>query len=71
MLKFYSKLLSLIISDEALEDYKRVLELDPNNTESKRAVNILPQKVSKNYTKIKFLGRVYVLRKNLGRVESE
>lgn len=39
--------------DEALEDYKRVLELDPNNTESKRAVNILPQKIEERNEKLK------------------
>jgi len=39
--------------DEALEDYKRVLELDPSNVESRRAVNILPQKIEERNEKMK------------------
>eukprot|EP00088_Acartia_fossae_P020441 TRINITY_DN2202_c0_g1_i1.p1 TRINITY_DN2202_c0_g1~~TRINITY_DN2202_c0_g1_i1.p1 ORF type:complete len:309 (+),score=93.11 TRINITY_DN2202_c0_g1_i1:42-929(+) len=39
--------------DEALEDYKRVIELDSNNAEARRALIILPQKIEERNEKLK------------------
>ncbi len=39
------KIAFFINLDEALEDYKRIIELDPNNNEARRAIATLPQRV--------------------------
>ena len=45
-------------ADEALSDYKKVLELDPTQLEANRAVRRLPQKVMFIYVIIYYALRI-------------
>jgi len=55
-------------ADEALSDYKKVLELDPTQLEANRAVRRLPQKVMFIYVIIYYALRIHMYPYSTGSV---
>ena len=57
--KLYEELDQL---SQALEDYKELVKLDPNNVEAKTAVNVLPKRIEEQTEKLKaeMLGRARI-----------